>query len=515
MFTEQPLQSVQSTRHVSSQTPGRSPAMNSHIVSNPISLSYVAALRGVEPRRPGEAFAYADVTCVDADLLTCIAASNTEGKFFGVVADEEKRANAEQQAKLRGVDNVIFLSGLMAVAKLPPLNYLCCDETEMPLNPTSRKALFDLASTLLQAGGLFHYTYPAYGRADGALRFLVRELGPEMNADQARVFLTELKKLGVQHLAKNPETAKKLEESIAKNLPDEFFSAYDDGEATSGSFDTMVALNPLGFSYAGDSDIPSNYVELSVPLESQDLIDTLRSNTLYEQIKDFALDRTVRSDIWCRQPVSRTDFIPDLFGGFSYGIPMGRDEVPAEYRAKGKTIDFTTPLFTKLIDLMTLMPISVGDFLSHPDGAEFGPTEVVGAIQILIACGFAQPMRGAREVNDVTNVTQPRLVGGFNQYLDKTAVNGSEMWMSSSVLGGAVSLSARDALVMQALGRAGLADSVSALLPELERLAKNPAEAASVMDAAEPTAEMAHNMITDVVSKSIVQWYAYGLLEAA
>jgi hypothetical protein len=35
------------------------------------------------------------------------------------------------------------------------------------------------------------------------------------------------------------------------------------------------------------------------------------------------------------------------------------------------------------------------------------------------------------------------------------------------------------------------------------------------MDMAEPTAEGAQNMITDVVSKSIVQWYAYGLLEAA
>jgi hypothetical protein len=164
---------------------------------------------------------------------------------------------------------------------------------------------------------------------------------------------------------------------------------------------------------------------------------------------------------------------------------------------------------------MTLMPISVGDFLSHPTGEEFGPTEIVGAIQILIACGFAQPMRGSREANNVTNVSQPRLVGTFNKYLDKTAVTGDELWMSSPVLGGAVALSARDALVMQALGRAGLADSVAALLPELERLARNPAQAAAVMESAEPTAEVAHSMITDVVSRSIVQWYAYGLLEAA
>ena len=30
----------------------------------------------------------------------------------------------------------------------------------------------------------------------------------------------------------------------------------------------------------------------------------------------------------------------------------------------------------------------------------------------------------------------------------------------------------------------------------------------------QPTPEMARDMVQDVVSKSIVQWYAYGLLEA-
>jgi hypothetical protein len=236
---------------------------------------------------------------------------------------------------------------------------------------------------------------------------------------------------------------------------------------------------------------------------------------LYEQIKDLVLDRTTRSDIWCRQPVQQTAAVSELFGLFSYGIPMQREEVPMEMIAKGKIINLASPLYSRLIELMTLMPISVGDFLSHPTGQDHNPDEVVEAIHVLVACGLAHPMRGVREVSDVTTVMQPRLLGAFNQYLDKMPINGSDMWMSSPVLGGAISVSARDALVMQALGRAGLANSVSVLLPELERLAKNPAQAAKVMDTAEPTAEMAQNMIQDVVGKSIVRWYAYGLLEAA
>jgi hypothetical protein len=67
---------------------------------------------------------------------------------------------------------------------------------------------------------------------------------------------------------------------------------------------------------------------------------------------------------------------------------------------------------------------------------------------------------------------------------------------------------------MQAINRAGLNDSVNALMPELERIANTPA-AQTVIKAEEPTAEIAHAMILDVVGKSLPQWYAYALLEAA
>jgi len=223
----------------------------------------------------------------------------------------------------------------------------------------------------------------------------------------------------------------------------------------------------------------------------------------------------VRSDIWCRQPVSQIADPGQLFGGFTYGITVSRDQVPAEVKAQGTVVSLNSPLYTKLIELMTLMPIGVGDFLAHPNGKGFSALDVVGAIQVLAALGIAQPMRGMPGSGDVTDVAQPRLSGRFNQYLSEVPVTGAGMWMASPIVGNAVEISARDALVMQALNRVGLANSVSVLLPELERLAQNPSAAARVMDATQPTAETAQAMIQDVVSKSIVQWYAYGLLEAA
>ncbi|HEU0118623.1 MAG TPA: methyltransferase regulatory domain-containing protein [Alphaproteobacteria bacterium] len=491
--------------------------------TSPVSLSYAAALRGVKPRRPGENFTYADVACTDSDLLTCLAASNPEGRFFGLVADDAARTKAEEQARQRDVKNVTFVAGsprnlaaqLDANPNLVPiLDYLVCDESVTALAPLERNAVFAIAEKNLKPGGLFNYKYRAYDRDDDALRFVIREFAPEMDGSQAVEFLGELKKLGSDFLAKHSDVAAKLDACIAQKTPDDFFSIYESGESRSATFNTLVALNPRGMIYAGDSDLPSNYLELSVPPQAQDVILKCRTNPLYESVKDYALNRPVRSDIWCRGPVPQATEISDLFGGFTYGITRSREDVPASVTVQGKTIDLSSQLYVKLVDLLTLMPASVGDFLAHPDGKGYAPLEVVGAMQILVALGIAQPMRGLHEVTNISSASQPRLVGGFNQHLDKTAVTG-RLWLASPVAGGAMLISARDALVMQALGRGGLVNSVSALMPELQRLAKNPAQAAAVMDVAEPTPEVARSMIEDVVTKSLVQWYAYGLLEAA
>jgi hypothetical protein len=494
-----------------------------HTAISPVALSYTASLRGHTPRKPGEAFAYAMFNCDNPDFLTCLAASNPEGRFFGVVSSETVRSSAQMEALARDVGNVTFLAGPITellkkcesgTSPLPPLTYLCCDETTNPLSPSERNAMFALAEKCLQPGGLLQTSYRPYASEDGALRFLTREFRPEISADKAKDLLLDLKQLGGKYLSKHPDVASRLNAAIAKGEPDSFLGSYGDAPTSSGSFNTLVALRPRGFVYAGDSQIASNYVELSLPEDAQNLIVTLHNHVLYEPIKDYALNREIRSDIWCRQPAAQSNDLGELFGRFTYGISMPREAVPTSFKAEGKTIPLDSPLYARLIDLMALMPVTIGDFLSHPSGKDENPVDVVGALQILIACGIAQPMRGVYEAKHTSDMSHPRLVGSFNRYLGKTSVTGGNLWVASPVVGDPVAITARDALVMQAVERAGLANSVSALMPELERLAQNPKQAAQVMDSTQPTPELARDMIQDVLSKSIVKWYAYGVLQA-
>lgn len=500
--------------------------MNAQASISPVSLSYVAALRGVKPRRSGQPFTYLVVDCQNPEWLVALAASNPDGQFFGLSPQASLCAKGEDLARERLADNVKFLcaTARQAIeriqqnsAYLPAMNYVCCNETSCneSVCATDRTALFDLATALVAPGGIFSTTYRTNESEEGLLRFIVKEFSPEMSAAQAIEFLDELKKLGGAYFAKHIDHAMKLASAASHNMPDEFFSALDQGEPSSTTFDTLIAMGSRGFAYAGDGHISSNYLELSLPPEAQPIVISCIGNPFYEPLKDFAMNRLTRNDVWCRQPVPTTSNPAELFSGFAFGIPTPRESVPSSFNAVGKIIPLDTPLFSKLIDLMTLLPVGVGDFLAHPTGEGHTAEETLEAIQILVACGIAVPMRGQDTPAKFSALEKPRLCGKHNRYLDQTPINNASMYFASTVLGDACEISARDALVMQALDRVGLVNSISALLPELERIANNPRLAAQVMDVAVPTEETARRMIESTLNESIIKWYAYGILEAA
>src|SRR5580698_10388743 len=107
--------------------------MNQDLDFSPAPLSYVAALRGIRPRLPGDRFMYAEVISSDPARLICLAASNPEGQFYGLITSAADKAKAEKLAQMREVGNVAFLEGWLeehrmrvekGTSTLPPLNYL-------------------------------------------------------------------------------------------------------------------------------------------------------------------------------------------------------------------------------------------------------------------------------------------------------------------------------------------------------------------------------------------------------
>ncbi|MFA6279444.1 MAG: methyltransferase regulatory domain-containing protein [Bdellovibrionales bacterium] len=479
---------------------------------SPVRLNYVAALRGVVPMGPEISFLYAQTGGFDLDSFLCLAASNPQGHFYGMRAEGVETAQAT--ALTRKVTNATFVA---TNDQLPTgLNYLCYDQTESVASPQERETFFALAQSHLAASGLLAYRYRAYDNADESLSFLISEYAPEMSAAQAQEFLAEIKTLGVSYFAEHPIAQAALEKAITTQMSDAFFDLCGSTKPhVSGTLETMAGLLPREFSFVGDADFGANYLELAAPAASHEALGKCRDHLLYEPIKDFTLERLVRNDIWVKRPAEQTADPVALFEHFTFGITTPKERVPTRHTTQGGTISFATPLFMRLIDLMCTLPVGIGDFLSHPAGHGMDQDEVVAAIHVLVACGIAQPMRAHYEGKINADHRAPTWATAFNDYLSDTTITESSVRLASSIIGESFTLTAREALVLQAVHRVGLSLSAGALLPELQKLIqKNPALAAKIMDAAEPTDEVVHNIITDVVSKELIGWYAYGLLAA-
>jgi hypothetical protein len=489
--------------------------MRTQSTFSPVSLRYIAALHGNTPKRAGDAFTYADATCDNPENLLCLADSNPEGFFYGFTLDDATKDAAEELASQRHIDNISFFSGSVAAHDtLPAFDYLCFDDREASLSPENRAALFALARERLNPNGLLIKSYAAQTQDDGALRFLIQQLAPQMDAAQKQDFLSEIKKLGAYYFFKDMDVADALDKAIAEKTPEAFFALFNDATANSGTFDTLIAAATTGFTYAGDAALSSNYVELAVPLEAQDIIVTCKNSPVYEVIKDFALNRITRSDIWIKEPRGASTSPAELFGGFAYGLTTSRDQVPSFYAAKGKRIDLSAPEFEKILDLMALMPIGVGDVLSHPSTKDIPAEKILEVFQLLVACGFANPMRGVLKEISLQNASAPKLAGGFNSYLDKTTLTSGDVLFASQTAGCGIFVPAREAFVIQALNRGGLLGSAKALVPELTRIAAT-SDGEAVMATEEPTPETAHKIVLKAIEESLPRWYAYALLEAA
>ncbi|MBI1273640.1 MAG: hypothetical protein GC131_06115 [Alphaproteobacteria bacterium] len=493
----------------------------------PVELSYAAALRGVQPRVPGQAFTYARFCAGAAEDMLCLAASNPEGKFFFFLEDENEAAAARSLAQQGVVTNAAIAAGHPAgvleqqqgaTPPLPRLDYLCCDDTALSLTDADREALFTLSAATLGPQGLFACRYRPFARQDESLRYLINVLEPLLEESQKMEFVQELQALGGRYFARVPAARALLDKALAEGKPEHLLESAT-GAVVSATMGTMQALLPRQMMYVGDASIASNYMDLSTPEAAHALLLKMKDSVMYEPAKDFAADRSSRTDIWCPLAAALTGNPAALFNGFFFGSPAPGDAIPPRITVNGRTYDLTTPLHARLIKLMRIMPITIGDFLHHEDsrdaaGQLFAPMDVVAAVHLLVALGVATPMRATYTGYTDADYGRPCLAGPFNRAFWRDGTGARARLAASTVTGRAIRMDAREALVLQALTAGGFEGSAHVLLPALQKLASDPTQSMAVLGGQMPDEDVAANLISDVCERDLVGWYAFGVLAA-
>lgn len=489
---------------------------------DPITLSYVMALRGVKPRLPGEGFTYAELGCGTGERIVLFAACNPEGVFFGFDTSIDKLNIAAQAAEELGVKNITFSQasasdlkeavdgGIIASKSFDYLIYNEPDNQQHEVVAT----LGELAKSLLRENGVFAYRYATYD-AQNADELLFRSMTRHILAEQpdkGEVLAKEWRALCDSYFAKHPAKAQEFDKALAEGKGFQWLRTASEGDtSTSKTLQVSQIFSGRDLTYLGSANLPANYMELSAPEASHKALEAKRLHPLYESLKDLATGTTQRIDLWGREKLQRTDNLVSLFDAFTFGVTEPAEQVARTATFQGKTISFTGPLYDGVISMASIMPVTIGDLVHNDRLSEVDAVTILNTVQLLVACGILSPMRASFEGG--IDLSNPKLVGSYNQSLRRINAEMQDYAFASTVTGRPVFFSGLGTLVIQNLDKGGMEGIASFMCDDLMRLSKHPFLQPLNLGNPQRAAEEAYNQIEIMFQQSMVRWFSLGVID--
>lgn len=490
---------------------------------DPVSLSYVMALRGIRPRLPLEEFIYGEIGCGTAERLILLAACNPEGTFFGFDPDLDKLGKAAEKAEAFKVTNVTF-----AQASAPALkeavdggvigakcfDYLVYNE---PGNAARENlaSLHDCMTALLRDNGVFAYRYRSYDESQ-ADTLLFQSLTRHILAEQptgGEALAKDWRSLCALYLAAHPTEALAFDKAIGEGKGFDWLKSQVPADTkTSRTLQVGQGFAGRDFTLLGSATTTANYMELSTPEIAHAPLEARRSHPLYEAMKDLAMGAVERIDVWAREPLNRTDNLITLFGGFTFGTTESPERIARTVTFQGKSVSFMGPLYDSILSLASVMPVTMGDLVHHETLAGVDQATILSSIQLLVACGVLQPMRASFEAG--VDMDNPKLVGSYNKSLSRETLDLQDYAFASAIIGRPLVFSGINSLILQALDKGGLNNIASLLSDELMRLSDHPYLRPLQLSEPSKAVEEALRQIETAFHQSMTRWFSLGIIHS-
>jgi hypothetical protein len=488
---------------------------------DPVTLSYVMALRGIQPRLPSDPFAYGELGCGSAERLILFAACNPEGTFFGFDPNLEVLSKAAETAEKLNLRNITFSQASIKDLKEALANgvigekcfdYLVYNEIDNP-GREDLAVVKDIVKSMLRDNGIFALRYRLYEQGDSS-RQLFDDLTRQTLAEQpnaTEVLAKEWRQLCTNYFSNNLAQMDAFDQALSEGKGLAWLKQQIPASTKpSKTLAVSEAFSGRDFTFLGSGNIASNYMELSTPEAAHAALSARRMHPLYEAIKDLAMYQSDRIDLWAREPLQRSDNLVALFGGFTFGTTEPPERLARTVTFQGKSFSFVGPLYDGILSLATVIQVTMGDLVNHESLKGNDSVTILNTVQLLVACGLLQPMRSSF-VGGV-DMSNPKLMGSYNQSLRQAQLDLQDYAFASSVAGRPIFFSGMNALVLQALDKGGL-DQVGLLLgDQLMRLSQHPYLKPLSLNQPERAATEAVRQIETVFHQSYVRWFSFGIL---
>jgi len=464
----------------------------------PLALRYVAALNGVTPPRGDAGFRVLELGCGLGRTLTTLAAANPGGEFVGVDLNPEHTAAIARDVAAAGLGNVRVVTADFGHLPddLGAFDYITAHGVYSWVAPAVRAEMVAIARERLADGGLFLLSYnamPGWAHLQ-PIRGILRQYAALRQGDTVQrvrdglAYLVYLRDKHAKYFVDNPGAAAYVDQLLRQDpryLAHEFLHEH----WTSFYFQEVARdFAAAGLAFVGSLPVHTNFWDLCVLPEFQELFRTTNDRLVTEAHKDFCANTAFRTDVYGKAPQPLGGLDGRLRAVDDIRFRVAKRGVALPFHANLGVVSTTVqgPLYQALVGLLSGGGLRLSEIVAADAVRGTPPADVVRAVDAGVAMGLFELANGPLDERPFASAA-PRLPLAFNRaVLESDALGGRPLALASPLTGTGHVLGDLEAAILHEVcgrGPEGLADRVATRLRDTGRTIER--EGKPVTDAAE------------------------------
>jgi ubiquinone/menaquinone biosynthesis C-methylase UbiE len=371
----------------------------------PAWLGFAALLLGQRHPDLSRRFRYADLGCGFGMTALVVAATCPQAEVWGFDFNPAHIETARRWAADLGLSNVTFEETSFATLAqlpdtvLPDFDFIVSHGVLSWISPANRQHLIDVIGRRLLPGGLAYLSYNTLtGWASMVpVRALMRQLAmatPGRSDQSVPAVLDTLDRVvkgGARYFAGNPgltERLTQLRNQSPRYVAHEYLNA--DWHPVMSS-DVITSMQEARCGYLGSAALAENIDIASIPAELVPLLAETREPLLRETLRDFAMGRMFRRDIYRRGLLSMsTAEHLDLLDGIRFIRTSDLPENEITFTTPMGTLSGRAEVYQPLLGVLRQGPATVAELRRASPARPVG--EILQALTLLASGGFVHPM---------------------------------------------------------------------------------------------------------------------------
>lgn len=464
----------------------------------PVALRYVAALNRVAPPS-GDRFRYLELGCGLGRSLTTLAAACPTAEFVGVDINPEHTAIAAREIEAAKLANArVITSGFGDLpADLGQFEYVALHGVFSWVAPEVREEILDVARRHLAPGGLLVVSYnsmPGWAHLQ-PIRGILRQYAALRTGDSlqrirdALAYLVFIRDRQAKYFVDNPHASAYVDALLKQDIR-YLAHEYLNEHWTSFYFAEVAGMFAgAGLTFAGSLPAHTNFWDLCVRPEFQELFRTTNDRLVTEAHKDFCANTAFRWDLYAKGPRLLGTLDDRLAAADDIQFRVARTGAALPYQVNLGVVTSTLqgPLYETLVAILSAGSLPLSAVLADTRVAAASRDDVTRAIDAGVATGLFDISAGTVAAAPTTPPDPVALACPFNHaVLASDALGGRPVAVASATTGTGHTIGDFDAAILLELvdgGTDGLAERVDARLTASGRSLQRDGKA--VADAAE------------------------------